>query len=243
MRNINLIVLHHSATEPKAYEGDLDGQAMVDIICSNHHRNWSKRFPNYKCDYHYLIGPTGKVFEGQPLEQVGFHCGNYEKNRRSIGICFLGNFEKIKMPMEQFNTGVKLIKDLLKRFNIPVENIELHRDIAPTLCPGKHFPFDKMLKESLNTDVDISDEDIYSEKDEYKESEDAIKWGLETKLARPFPSTPVFLEQYLDEEITMERLLRILFRFDKLLDKKFGKLLDKEVKITGGGSAKNYNLK
>jgi len=65
IRNINLIVLHHSATEPKAYEGDLDGQAMVDIICSNHHRNWSKRFPNYKCDYHFLIGATGKVFEGQ----------------------------------------------------------------------------------------------------------------------------------------------------------------------------------
>jgi len=222
MRNINLIVLHHSATEPKAYEGDLDGQAMVDIICSNHHSNWSKYYPNYKCDYQYLIGPTGKVFEGQPLEQVGFHCGNYKK---------------IKMPMEQFNTGVKLIKDLLKRFNIPVENIELHRDIAPTLCPGKHFPDEDMLAEiqRINTDVDINNEDIYSEKDEYKESEDAIKWGLETKIVRPFPSTPVYLEQYLDEEITMERLLIILYRLKKLLDK--------GVKITGGGSAKNYNLK
>jgi len=240
MREINAIILHHSATEPKAYEGDLDGQAMVDIICSNHHRNWSKRFPNYKCDYQYLIGPTGKVFEGQPLEKVGFHCGNYEKNRRSIGICFLGNFEKILMPEKQMLAGAELIKNLRERFNI--KEIKKHSDIVPTLCPGKHFPFDKMLKESLNTDVDISNEDIYSEKDEYKESEDAIKWGLETKLARPFPSTPVFLEQYLDEEITMERLLRILFRFDKLLDKKFGKLLDREVKITGGGSAKNYTL-
>jgi len=109
MRNIDLIILHHSATEPKAYEGDLDGQAMVDIICSNHHRNWS----------------------------------NYQVNLESIGICFLGNFETTLMPEKQMLAGAELIKNLRERFNI--KEIKKHSDIVPTLCPGKRFPFDKML--------------------------------------------------------------------------------------------------
>jgi len=234
MRKIDLLVLHHSATEATLGAGDIDGAQRVQQIMRYHSNRaatlgWSK---NYVCDYQYLIGPTGKVFEGQPLEQVGFHCGNYKKNRRSIGICFLGNFEKIKMPMEQFNAGVKLIKDLLKRFNIPIENIELHRDIAPTLCPGKHFPFDDMLegikRTDINTDVDINNEDIV-------EYDKAIKFVLDNKIMCPFPDTPAYVDNYMEEPVTKEELAIFLYRLKKLLDR--------EVKITGTGSAKNYNLK
>jgi len=226
MRNINLIVLHHSATEPKAYEGDLDGQAMVDIICSNHHRNWSKSYPNYKCDYHYLVGATGKVFEGQPLEKAGWHSGNYQVNLESIGICFLGNFETTLMPEKQMLAGAELIKNLRERFNI--KEIKKHSDIVPTLCPGKHFPFDKMLKESQNTDVDINNEDIV-------EYDKAIKFVLDNKIMCPFPDTSAYIDNYMEESVTKEELAIFLYRLKELLDR--------EVKITGGGSAKNYNLK
>ncbi len=57
------------------------------------------------------------------------------------------------MPTEQFNAGVKLIKDLMKQFNIPLINILRHRDVVSdithttnsTLCPGKNFPYIQML--------------------------------------------------------------------------------------------------
>jgi len=235
MRNIDLIILHHSATEPKAYEGDLDGQAMVDIICSNHHRNWSKNYPNYKCDYHFLIGATGKVFEGQPLEKAGWHSGNYQVNLESIGICFLGNFEKILMPEKQMLAGAELIKNLRERFNI--KEIKKHSDIVPTLCPGKHFPFDKMLKESqiinttgfstLNTDVDISNEDIV-------EYDKAIKFVLDNKIMCPFPDTPAYVDNYMEEPVTKGELAVFLLRLKKLLNK--------EIEVTGFGGTKNYTL-
>jgi hypothetical protein len=57
------------------------------------------------------------------------------------------------MPTEQFNAGMKLIKTLMKQFNIPLINILRHRDVvsdithttSSTECPGKNFPYIHML--------------------------------------------------------------------------------------------------
>jgi N-acetyl-anhydromuramyl-L-alanine amidase AmpD len=57
------------------------------------------------------------------------------------------------MPTEQFNAGVKLIKDLMQQYNVPLPNILRHRDIlsditgrtGSTECPGKNFPYVHLL--------------------------------------------------------------------------------------------------
>jgi N-acetyl-anhydromuramyl-L-alanine amidase AmpD len=57
------------------------------------------------------------------------------------------------MPTEQFNAGVKLIKTLMKEYNVPLINVLRHRDIVSditgransTECPGKNFPYVHML--------------------------------------------------------------------------------------------------
>ncbi|MGC8979294.1 S-layer homology domain-containing protein [Caldisericum sp.] len=71
----------------------------------------------------------------------------------SVGICFVGNFENIEMPIEQFNAGVQLIKTLMKEYNIPLINVIRHKDVVSdishtansTECPGKNFPYVQML--------------------------------------------------------------------------------------------------
>jgi len=153
MRQIRYIILHHSATDYQANKDDIDGKVIAKTICDRAQGNWSKEYPNYKCDYHYIIGRTGQVFKGQPIERPSWHCTNYQANLVSVGICFLGNFENIEMPIEQFNAGVKLIKDLMKRFNISLPNILRHKDIVSdithtansTECPRKLFPYVHML--------------------------------------------------------------------------------------------------
>jgi len=153
MRNIKYIILHHSATDYQSNKDDIDGKVIANTICDRQKGVWKKEYPDYKCDYHFIIGHTGEVFNGQPVEQAGWHCTNYQANLVSVGICFLGNFENIEMPIEQFNAGVKLIKDLMKRYNVPLTNILRHRDIVSdithrtnsTECPGKNFPYVHML--------------------------------------------------------------------------------------------------
>jgi len=153
MRNIKYIVLHHSATDYQANKDDIDGKLIGRTICDRAQEQWKKEFPDYKCDYHFIIGHTGEVFKAQLIEQPSWHCTNYQANLVSVGICFLGNFENIKMPIEQFNAGVKLIKTLMKEYNIPLKNVLRHRDVVSdithtansTECPGKNFHYVQML--------------------------------------------------------------------------------------------------
>jgi len=153
MRNIKYIVLHHSATDYQANKDDIDGKQIGKTICDRAQEKWKKEYPDYKCDYHFIIGHTGEVFKAQPIEQPSWHCTNYQANLVSIGICFLGNFENIEMPTEQFEAGVKLIKTLMKEYNIPLINVLRHRDVVSdishtsnsTQCPGKNFPYIHLL--------------------------------------------------------------------------------------------------
>jgi len=153
MRNIKYIVLHHSATDYQANAEDITGKQIAKTICDRAQEKWKKEYPDYKCDYHFIIGHTGEVFKAQPIEQAAWHCTNYQANLVSIGICFLGNFENIEMPIEQFNAGVKLIKDLIKQYNVPLASVLRHKDIVSditrransTECPGKNFPYVPML--------------------------------------------------------------------------------------------------
>ena len=153
MRNIKYIVLHHSATDYQSNKDDIDGKLIGRTICDRAQDKWEKKFPDYKCDYHFIIGHTGEVFKAQPIEQPAWHCTNYQANLVSVGICFLGNFENIEMPIEQFNAGVKLIETLMEEYNIPLINILRHRDVVSdishttdsTECPGKNFPYVHLL--------------------------------------------------------------------------------------------------
>jgi N-acetylmuramoyl-L-alanine amidase len=153
MRNIKYIVLHHSATDYEQNKDDIGGKLIGRTICDRAQDKWKKEYPAYKCDYHFIIGHSEEVFKAQPIEQAGWHCTNYQANLVSVGICFLGDFEKIEMPTEQFNTGVKLIKTLMKEYNIPLINVIRHRDVVSdishtansTECPGKNFPYVHLL--------------------------------------------------------------------------------------------------
>ena len=152
-RGIKYIILHHSATDYKADADDTTGKVIAKTICDRAQEKYKKDYPDYKCDYHFIIGHGGDVFKGQPVEQLSWHCTNYQANLVSVGICFLGNFENIQMPTEQFNAGVNLIKSLMKQYNVPLSNVLRHRDVVSdishtansTECPGKNFLYVQML--------------------------------------------------------------------------------------------------
>lgn len=158
MRKISYIVLHHSGTEATANDSDVDGSAIVKTILKKDQEKWRKEYPDYVCDYHFIVGRTGKVFEGQPVEKPSWHCTNYQVNLVSIGICFLENFEKVYMPDSQFQAGVKLVKKLMKDYSIPLKNVLRHMDIVneetghaySTQCPGKNFPYIPLLDSLRN---------------------------------------------------------------------------------------------
>ena len=87
--------------------------------------------------YHFVIRRNGKLEAGRPLTKVGAHVKG--KNRGNIGVCLTGNFQKHHPTKNQYST-LRTVLTLLKHaYQISPEEIFLHKDLAPPLCPGKNF--------------------------------------------------------------------------------------------------------
>ena len=82
MRNINLIVLHHSQSDITAHDD-------IGVI-----REWHKERGFKDVGYHYFIRKDGMIQKGRQLDVVGAHCKG--KNKSSIGIVI--TFDMTKSP-------------------------------------------------------------------------------------------------------------------------------------------------
>ena len=66
-----------------------------------------------------------------PLNEVAWHCGsNHNFDSIGIEICHTGNRQKV------IARAIELTKQLMKQYNIPVENVIRHYDCTKKLCPS-----------------------------------------------------------------------------------------------------------
>lgn len=135
---IKTIVLHHTASQGKG-DGSLEWKAICDA-CQHTRR---AKYPNYICDYHFGVGPTGEIFLGQQLNDPAWHSGNDDINLSSLAVACIGNFEENPMGIQQYNALVDLVVKI-KNEN-PKAVIKLHKEIVPTLCPGRFYPAKKLI--------------------------------------------------------------------------------------------------
>jgi N-acetylmuramoyl-L-alanine amidase len=120
MREINLIVIHCSATR-----ADRDVTAQ-DINAAHKVRGFSS------WGYHFYIRKSGRVETMRPLDEVGAHARGY--NAKSIGICYEGGLDTNGKPadtrtMSQQIALHSLASRLLKEF--PGSRVVGHRDLSP----------------------------------------------------------------------------------------------------------------
>jgi N-acetyl-anhydromuramyl-L-alanine amidase AmpD len=99
-----------------------------------------------RASFHNVIGRDGMIVQLVPWEQQAWHCSSMPGlleiswNNRSIGIeiCAL---PQQRMTAVQERALVGLVRYLLHRYTVPVENITAHRFTgANTSCPDALFP-------------------------------------------------------------------------------------------------------
>ena len=125
MREINLIVVHCSATRADRdfTENDLE-------VC-HRHRGFNG------AGYHFYIRKNGDIKNTRPLEKPGAHALGY--NARSIGICYEGGLDADGKPkdtrtLEQKGALLALLRELRRQF--PKALIVGHHDLNPMKgCP------------------------------------------------------------------------------------------------------------
>jgi len=113
-------------------------------------------------EYDFGIEFDGTIRNGRPLTVQGAHClsdkppysqkGDQWWNKNSIGIGIAGDFTKYPMPQAQFNGLVKLVKDLMKQYNLTLDNIYPHGQTTYTDCPGCTYSKVPALKGMWNYD-------------------------------------------------------------------------------------------
>lgn len=125
MRNINLIIIHCSATK----EGQNFHLKDID--------RWHREKGYKKVGYHYVIDLDGTVEKGRDESEIGAHCQG--KNKNSIGICYVGGLDINGKPKdtrtnEQKEALWNLLRELLIKY--PKATIHGHRDFANKACPS-----------------------------------------------------------------------------------------------------------
>jgi len=131
------IILHHSLTKDS-------GTVSWNAIRRYHvHRlGW-----NY-IGYHWgieLVGDRYEILMGRLPNIQGAHC--IGMNRRSWGICLIGNFDLAPPDPTQMMLAKNLIRSLMEIGSIPKKNVRMHRDYASyKTCPGTLFPFKEFVR-------------------------------------------------------------------------------------------------
>lgn len=139
VREWKYIVIHHSASEK--------GSATEFDKYHRETRGWENGL-----GYHFVIGNGHGSKDGQIeignrwISQIdGAHAGVQEYNHLGIGICLVGNFNDTNPTVNQMTSLIALVEYLQARCRISSENIIMHRHFRETECPGRKFPYYKLL--------------------------------------------------------------------------------------------------
>lgn len=123
------VLIHHSA--------GADGVALDFAGIRRQHvevNGWSD------VGYHAVTEKVGEAYvtiTGRALNQPGAHCPG--RNRDSLGVCLVGNFELAPPPAAQLAEAARGVAGFCAAFDIPLSEIHRHGDFRATACPGKHF--------------------------------------------------------------------------------------------------------
>lgn len=142
-RDWKYIVIHHSASE--------SGSAAEFDKYHREKRGWENGL-----GYHFVIGngrgsPDGEIEIGNRWRKQidGAHAGVPEYNHYGIGICLVGNFNDSYPTAAQMASLSTLVDYLQERCRVPSENIIMHRHFRETDCPGRNFPYYKLLAKTV----------------------------------------------------------------------------------------------
>ncbi len=91
--------------------------------------------------YHWMVRADGSTERLLKDDEVGWNCGDWGKNMRSIAICFDGNFADSKPTQAALKAVAKLIAGYQKKFKI--KEVIGHKDASATECPGSWWPAGK----------------------------------------------------------------------------------------------------
>ncbi len=130
MLPIDKVTIHHDGMSTFTSTSQAAAAARIESIRRAHRgRNWGD------IGYHFLIDPSGRVWEGRPLAWQGAHVK--DNNEGNIGICMLGNYEEQAVSPAQANALDQFLATTVRSYRISRARVYTHQEFNPTACPGR----------------------------------------------------------------------------------------------------------
>lgn len=130
----NRVTVHHSGDKDDLNADSASWLRQVDL---NHIKGINHPEPWACIGYHFIIDPSGRVYEGRPLRFQGAHAGNDLVNRLNIGICLMGNFDVQRVPPAQRSALLATLDRLCLQYGINRAAVYGHKHFKTTECPGR----------------------------------------------------------------------------------------------------------
>lgn len=130
---ITTITLHHTGS-PQPLGADEDPVQKLRGLQSwgRAERNW------WDVPYHYLIDLEGRIYEGRDHRYMGETNTRYDP-RGHLLISVIGNYDLQEPTAAQIRAVTELMTWAAAEFDVPVDRIRGHGDLADTSCPGEHL--------------------------------------------------------------------------------------------------------
>lgn len=110
---------------------------------------------NRNASAHYFVDEN-EIYQSVLDTDTAWHCGankyyhSYCRNSNSIGVELCSRIDskgKYYFKDETVNNAIELVKMLMKKYNVPIENILRHYDVTGKICPE---PFVRNVKDWNN---------------------------------------------------------------------------------------------
>lgn len=136
MNGVNRITVHHEGVDVFTATARGTVASRLENIRRAHVSRTSKSGEKWAdIGYHYIIDPSGTVWEGRSTRYQGAHV--QDENERNLGIMMLGNFEKQAPSAASLLTLDLFVAQQMRRFGVPRSRVFTHRELGPTSCPGR----------------------------------------------------------------------------------------------------------
>jgi len=140
MQPIDRVTIHHSAM----YFRDTRPSTCAAQIQRIQREHMSQRGYG-DVGYHFLIDPSGRIWQGRELRFQGAHAGDQGSNIGNVGICLLGNFMRPSRRQSrgqeptraQIESTRQLVAELMRVHRFGPDAIYCHHNFKSTECPGE----------------------------------------------------------------------------------------------------------
>lgn len=130
---IRMITLHHSGSpQPLRPEDDPVAKLRGLQAWGQAEKNW------WDVPYHFLIDLEGRLYEGRDWRYMGETNTRYDP-RGHLLISVLGNYDLQEPTSAQIEAITGLMAWAAAEFDVPLDRIYGHDDLADTSCPGTHL--------------------------------------------------------------------------------------------------------